>query len=87
VSFTRLAIRLHAQLADIVESILSRKVQRVEWSVLVEGGTGKDPDDHIKKYRVVFAEGKGFHGQLIRRSMSNGDGGYGCRTVGTGEFK
>jgi len=46
----------YAQLADIVESILSRKVQRVEWSV-VEGGTGKRPR-RIKKYRVVFA-GKG----------------------------
>jgi len=33
VSFTRLAYVTYAQLADIVESILSRKVQRVEWSV------------------------------------------------------
>lgn len=50
----------YAQLADIVESILSRKVQRVEWNVSrLKEELAKDPDDHIKKYRVVFAEGKG----------------------------
>lgn len=50
----------YAQLADIVESILSRKVQRVEWNVSrLKEELAKDPDEHIKKYRVVFAEGKG----------------------------
>jgi len=49
----------YAQLADIVESILSRKVQRVEWSVpRLKEELAKDPDDHIKKYRVVFAKAK-----------------------------
>lgn len=50
----------YAQLADIVDSVLSRKVQRVEWSVLqLKNELAKDSDDSIKKYRVVFAEGKG----------------------------
>ena len=50
----------YAHLADIVDSVLSRKVQRVEWSVpQLKDELAKDPDDPIKKYRVVFAEGKG----------------------------
>lgn len=50
----------YARLADIVDSVLSRKVRRVEWSVSrLKDELAKDPDDPIKKYRVVFAEGKG----------------------------
>ena len=50
----------YAQLADIVDSVLGRQVRRVEWSVPeLKDELAKDPDDAIKKYRVVFAEGKG----------------------------
>ena len=50
----------YERLADIVDSVLSRKVQRVEWSVSqLKDELAKDPDDPIKKYRAVFAEGKG----------------------------
>ena len=50
----------YAQLADIVDSVLDRKVQRVEWSVSqLKDELAKDPDNSIKKYRAVFAEGKG----------------------------
>jgi hypothetical protein len=47
-------------LADIVDSVLGRKVQRVEWSVpKLKDELAQDPDNPIKKYRVVFAEGRG----------------------------
>ncbi|WP_407892266.1 aromatic alcohol reductase [Scytonema sp. NUACC26] len=50
----------YARLANIVDSVLGRKVQRVEWSVLkLKDKLAKDPDNPIRKYRVVFAEGKG----------------------------
>ncbi len=50
----------YERLADIVESVLGRKVRRVEWSVpKLKEELAQDPDNDIKKYRVVFAEGKG----------------------------
>jgi hypothetical protein len=50
----------YAQLADIIDSVLARKVRRVEWSLLeLKDELAKDPANAIKKYRVVFAEGKG----------------------------
>ena len=50
----------YAQLANIADSVLGRKVRRVEWSVPeLKDELAKDPADAIKKYRVVFAEGKG----------------------------
>ena len=50
----------YGQLADIVDSVLDRKVRRVEWSVPeLKDELAKDPADALKKYRVVFAEGKG----------------------------
>ena len=50
----------YAQLADIVDSVLDRQVRRVEWSVAeLRDELAKDPDDPLKKYRLVFAEGKG----------------------------
>jgi uncharacterized protein YbjT (DUF2867 family) len=50
----------YTQLADIVESVLGRKVRRVKWSSpSLQEELAKDPADAIKKYRVVFAEGKG----------------------------
>jgi len=39
---------------------LGRKVRRVEWSLPeLKDELAKDPADAMKKYRVVFAEGKG----------------------------
>ena len=50
----------YAQLADILDATLGRKVQRVEWSLPeLKDELAKDPADAVKKYRVVFAEGKG----------------------------
>jgi hypothetical protein len=50
----------YAQLADILDSVLGRKVRRVEWSLPeLKDELAKDPADAIKKHRVVFAEGKG----------------------------
>jgi hypothetical protein len=50
----------YAQLADIIDSVLARKVRRVEWSLLeLKDELAKDPANAIKKYRVVFAEGQG----------------------------
>jgi uncharacterized protein YbjT (DUF2867 family) len=50
----------YAQLADIVDSVLGRKVRRVEWSLPdLRSELATDPGNAIKKYRVVFAEGKG----------------------------
>ncbi len=50
----------YRRLADIVDSVLSRKVQRAEWSVpFLKDELAKDPENTFKKYRVVFAEGRG----------------------------
>jgi NmrA-like family len=50
----------YQRLADIVESVMNRTMRRVLWSVpLLKEELAKDPHNSIKKYRVVFAEGKG----------------------------
>ena len=50
----------YGQLADTVDAVLDRKVQRIEWSLPeLKKELMKDPDNGIKKYRLVFAEGKG----------------------------
>lgn len=50
----------YARLADIVETVLGQKVERVEWSVFkLKDELAQDPDNTIKKYRAVFAEGRG----------------------------
>ncbi|TVY27428.1 Isoflavone reductase PCBER1-like protein [Lachnellula hyalina] len=50
----------YGELADLVESVTSRKVHREEWSVeAMKARLKEDPDDVLQKYRVVFAEGKG----------------------------
>lgn len=57
----------YARLADIVDSVLDRTVRRVEWNVPeLKSELEKDPDDPIKKYRVVFAEGRGVSWSLDR---------------------
>jgi hypothetical protein len=50
----------YGRLADLVDSVLDRKVRRVEWSLpQLKDELQKDPDNTFKKYRVVFAEGRG----------------------------
>ena len=53
----------YERLADIVDSVLDWKVRRLEWSVpFLKDELAKDPNNPIKKYRVVFAEGRGLVG-------------------------
>jgi hypothetical protein len=50
----------YRRLADIVDAALGRNVQRVEWSVAyLKDELANDPENAFKKYRVVFAEGRG----------------------------
>ncbi len=50
----------YRRLADIIDSELNSKVQRVEWSVpLLKEELAHDPENKLKKYRLVFAEGRG----------------------------
>lgn len=50
----------YGQLADLIDSVLGRTVSRTEWTVpLLVADLKTTPDDVIKRYRVVFAEGKG----------------------------
>jgi hypothetical protein len=55
----------YGDLAELVENITGRKFKREVWTVewLKEELT-KDPSDNLKKYRVVFAEGKGVSWEL-----------------------
>jgi len=50
----------YGRLADVVDSTLGRKVSRVVWSLPeLREELARDPDNSLKKYRVVFAEGRG----------------------------
>lgn len=50
----------YERVADTVEEVLNRKIQRVEWSVrYLRKQLAADPENTMKKYRVVFAEGTG----------------------------
>ncbi|RKF38183.1 aromatic alcohol reductase [Paraburkholderia fungorum] len=50
----------YRQLADTVDTLLHLKVRRVEWSVPeLKRQLAADPHDSLRKYRVVFAEGRG----------------------------
>lgn len=50
----------YARLADVVEEVTGKKVEREEWSLaFLMKELAQDTDDGMKKYRVVFAEGKG----------------------------
>jgi len=50
----------YGRLAETVEAIVGRNVRREVWSVPeLKAELAKDPDNAIKKYRVVFAEGRG----------------------------
>ncbi len=50
----------YAKLADIVDSVLGRKVRRIDWSLpTLRDELAADPTNPLKKYRVVFGEGRG----------------------------
>jgi hypothetical protein len=50
----------YARLADVVEKVYGRKVDRRLWTVdHLTDDLKTDPENGTKKYRVVFAEGKG----------------------------
>jgi hypothetical protein len=53
----------YSQLADIVDSVIEhkgRKVERVVWDVpMLQEQLEKDPSNTVKKYWVVFAQGRG----------------------------
>jgi NmrA-like family len=50
----------YRRLADTVDEVLGRQVQRVEWDMpLLSKELAGEPDSPIRKYRAVFGEGKG----------------------------
>ncbi|KAH9217741.1 saccharopine dehydrogenase-like oxidoreductase [Leptodontidium sp. 2 PMI_412] len=50
----------YGRVADIVERVTGKKVKREVWSVdFLKKELAEDPENVIKKYRVVFGEGKG----------------------------
>lgn len=50
----------YGRVADIVESVTGKKVKRELWSIdFLKAESKADPENVAKKYRVVFAEGKG----------------------------
>lgn len=60
----------YARLADIVDSVLGRKMQGVEWTVpKLKDELAKGPNNPIKKYRAVFAEGRGVSWEVDKTFM------------------
>lgn len=50
----------YGRLAEVVEDTTSQPIERAQWTVkYLRDELSKDPDNMIKKYRLVFAEGKG----------------------------
>ena len=50
----------YARVADIVEDVVGRDVERSVWTVPeLEAELASDPHDDLKKYRAVFAAGRG----------------------------
>lgn len=50
----------YSQLADIVGELTGRKIKKELWTVeKLKEDLHADPENHIKKYRVVWGEGKG----------------------------
>ncbi|KAI9740146.1 MAG: hypothetical protein M1834_004724 [Cirrosporium novae-zelandiae] len=50
----------YKEVADIVEEILGKPVQREVWTLdQLQDELKGDPNDMLKKYRLMFAEGKG----------------------------
>lgn len=50
----------YGQLADTLDERLGRRVDRVEWTLAaLQADLAAAPDDSMRKYRAVFAQGKG----------------------------
>lgn len=50
----------YGEVANKLESVLQRTFQRREWTVSeLKAELAEDPGNHIKKYRAVFAQGRG----------------------------
>lgn len=50
----------YGEIARIVEEVFRSQVEREEWTVhRLKADVANDPEDGMKKYRIVFAEGKG----------------------------
>lgn len=50
----------YRQLADTIDQVLSRKVERQEWTLAkLNADLAAAPNDPLRKYRAVFAEGVG----------------------------
>jgi uncharacterized protein YbjT (DUF2867 family) len=50
----------YGELADTVDRVLDRAVERIEWTVpALMADLAADPGDPIRKYRAVFAQGRG----------------------------
>ncbi len=50
----------YGELADTVDRVLDRAVERIEWTVpALKADLAAAPGDPIRKYRAVFAEGRG----------------------------
>ncbi|MFC6338243.1 aromatic alcohol reductase [Pseudomonas sp. CCM 7891] len=50
----------YGQLADTVDAVLGRRVKRIRWSVpQLQADLAEQPEDGLRKYRVVFAQGRG----------------------------
>ena len=50
----------YARLAGIIEDVIGRKVERSVWTMAeLKAELASDPDDTLKKYRMVFADGRG----------------------------
>ncbi len=64
----------YKRLADTVDAVLGRHVRRTAWSVpRLKDELAEEPGDAIRKYRVVFAEGKSVAwGCRATHSMRNG---------------
>ena len=50
----------YGHLADTIDLVLQRRIERVLWTVpMLKEQLAADPENAISKYRVVFAEGRG----------------------------
>jgi hypothetical protein len=50
----------YREVADKLQSVLGRPFTKAEWTISqLKSELAQDQDNHIKKYRAVFAEGKG----------------------------
>ena len=50
----------YGEVADILDATLNRKVRRSTWTVpMLKEQLANEPESALRKYRVVFAEGKG----------------------------